>query len=125
MNNTRKELGKRIREIRQLKGLTQEELGEKANLSYKYVGELERGKVNVSFDSLVRISRALDIRIGALFGKGKESIIKITVKEKNPLSELSSQDLMLIKKALKLQSRLFDKVEVKTTDKRVRERRYV
>ena len=87
MENARKELGNRIREIRKIKGLTQEELGEMANLSYKYVGELERGKVNVSLDSLVRISQALDIHIGDLFRKGEESVLRVTLKEKSPLSK--------------------------------------
>jgi len=116
MENTRKELGKKIREIRKIKGLTQEELGEKSNLSYKFVGELERGRVNVSFDSLVRISRALEIYIGDLFRSGKEPVIRVTVKEKSPLSKLSAQDLRLIKKALKLQCRIFDTM-TKTTRK--------
>ncbi len=46
----RKELGERIRELRKIAGITQEELGEKSALSYKYIGELERGQVNVSLD---------------------------------------------------------------------------
>jgi transcriptional regulator with XRE-family HTH domain len=110
MENVRKELGKRIRELRKIKGLTQEELGEKANLSYKFVGELERGTVNVSLDSLFRISQALDIYIGDLFRKGETAILKIKVKEKSPLSKLSSQDLRLIKKSLRLLNRTFSRV---------------
>jgi transcriptional regulator with XRE-family HTH domain len=110
MENDRKELGKRIREIRKIKGLTQEELGEKANLNYKFVGELERGKVNVSLDSLVRISKALEIYIGDLFRKVEEPILKIAVKEKSPFTKFSSQDLQLIKKALRLLNRTFSKV---------------
>ena len=110
MENARKELGKRIKEIRKIKGFTQEELGEKANLNYKFIGELERGKVNVSLDSLVRISNALEIHIGDLFRKKEEPILKITVKEKSPLSKFSSQDLQLIKKALRLLNRTFSKV---------------
>lgn len=43
--------------------LTQEQLAEKADLSYKYVGELERGLVNVSLDSLVRIAASLNVRV--------------------------------------------------------------
>ena len=110
MEKARKELGKKIREIRKIKGLTQEELGEKANLNYKFVGELERGKVNVSLDSLVRISKALEIYIGDLFRKGEEPILKIAVKEKNPFTKFSSQDLQLIKKALRILNRTFSKV---------------
>jgi transcriptional regulator with XRE-family HTH domain len=90
MEKARKELGKKIREIRKIKGLTQEELGEKANLNYKFVGELERGKVNVSLDSLVRISKALEIYIGDLFRKVEEPILKIAVKgkRKKPFYEI-------------------------------------
>lgn len=110
MDNIRKDLGKRIREIRKMKGLTQEELGEKANLNYKFIGELERGNVNISLDSLSRISTTLDIHIADLFRKGKEPILKITVKEKSPLSKFSPQDLNLIKKSLRLLNRTFSKV---------------
>ena len=44
-------------------------MAEKAELSYKYLGEVERGCVNVSWDSLVRISRALGVRLGDLIGE--------------------------------------------------------
>ncbi|MFH1703147.1 MAG: helix-turn-helix transcriptional regulator [Nitrospirota bacterium] len=50
-----------------LKALTQEELGERAGLSYKFVGEIERGKVNPSLDSIVRIAEALGVKAGDLF----------------------------------------------------------
>ena len=48
--------------------MTQEKLAEKSNLSYKYLGEVERGIVNISLDSLVRIAKALRIRIYDLLG---------------------------------------------------------
>jgi transcriptional regulator with XRE-family HTH domain len=105
--STRKALGKTIREIRKMKDLTQEALGEKANLSYKFIGEVERGKVNVSLDSLVRISQALKVQVGDLFRKGKEPILKIPVKDKTPYSKLSNQDKQTIKKALKLLNKTF------------------
>lgn len=43
--------------------MSQEELAEKADLSYKYVGEVERGYVNISLDSLVRIAKALKVKV--------------------------------------------------------------
>lgn len=63
----RKALGAQIRSLRKAKGLTQEELGEKADLSYKYIGELERGQVNVSIDSLAKLADAVGVKIGDLF----------------------------------------------------------
>jgi len=47
--------------------MSQEQLAERADLSPKYLGEVERGRVNISLDSLVRICQALAMRLGDLF----------------------------------------------------------
>jgi len=106
----RKRLGMRIREMRKSAGITQEELGERASLNYKFIGELERGRVNVGLDSIARIAGALGVKIGDLFSKEKVSVQKVLVKEKNPLSQFSSRDLDLIKKSLRLLNRAFSKI---------------
>jgi transcriptional regulator with XRE-family HTH domain len=106
----REELGKKIRHYRNTIGLTQEKLGEKANLNYKFIGELERGNVNVSFDSLFKVSQALGINIGDLFVKSDLKILKITVKEKTPFSKLSAKDLGAIKKSLHMLNKAFSKI---------------
>jgi len=43
--------------------MSQEKLAEKADLSYKYLGEVERGYVNISLDSLMRIAKALGVHV--------------------------------------------------------------
>jgi transcriptional regulator with XRE-family HTH domain len=114
MDDLRKDVGRRIRSLREAGSLTQEELGEKAGLNYKFIGELERGRVNVSLDSLVKIAEALEVKIGDLFFKEKIPVqkvfVKVTAKEKDPLSKFSPQDIHLIKKALRILSRVFSKV---------------
>ena len=60
-------LGKRIRELRKKKGLTQEELGARAGISYKYLGSIERGLENPSFRHLAKIARALGVELSELF----------------------------------------------------------
>lgn len=62
----RRIVGQNIRTHRKQAGLSQESLAEKASLSYKYVGEVERGTVNVSLDSLMRIVKVLKIKLGDL-----------------------------------------------------------
>jgi XRE family transcriptional regulator, regulator of sulfur utilization len=62
----RRIVGQKIRAFRKELDLSQEQLAEKADLSYKYVGEVERGCVNVSLDSLVRIAKALRIPLREL-----------------------------------------------------------
>lgn len=110
IRETRKNLGERIRELRNAAGITQEKLGERASLNYKFIGELERGRVNVSLDSLVKLASALGVAPGSFFAKGKLPVRPLPVKEKNPLSKLSSRDLRLIKKSLQLLGKTFKKL---------------
>jgi transcriptional regulator with XRE-family HTH domain len=56
-------LGQKIRAHRKRAKMSQEKLAEKAALSYKYLGEVERGVVNISLDSIVRIAKALKIQV--------------------------------------------------------------
>lgn len=93
----RKTVGKQIRKIRKNKGLTQEKLGERADLCYKFLGEVERGNSNISLDSLVKISKALEIEIGDLF-KSSEDFM---------LSKLSPEDVQVFKKATTLLNKIF------------------
>ena len=60
-------LGRRIRTLRTEKKLTQQELGEKADINYKFLGEVERGQQNPSFQVLVKIAAALNIELPELF----------------------------------------------------------
>ena len=106
----RKGLGKRIRELRRSGGFTQEKLGEKAGLNYKFIGELERGQVNVSLDSLAKIAEALMVKVGDLFSEERVFVQKIFIREKNPLSRLSPQNIQVIKKALRLLNSIFSKM---------------
>jgi transcriptional regulator with XRE-family HTH domain len=59
----RKALAQAIRAYRKKAELTQEELGEAADLNPKYIGEVERTEKTISFDALVRISKALKVRM--------------------------------------------------------------
>lgn len=64
----RRIVGQNIRAHRKRARLSQEALAEKAELSYKYLGEVERGCVNISLDSLMRIAAALKVRIRDFLG---------------------------------------------------------
>jgi len=107
IKEARKKLGMRIRELRNAAGITQEDLGEKSALNYKFIGELERGQVNVSLDSIVKIAEALGVRLDSFFSQDKNLAQKIFIKGKDPISSLSAQDLSHIKKALTLLNKTF------------------
>jgi len=61
------QIGRKVRDLRLARGLTQEALAEKAELHAVYVGEIERGEANVSVGVLERIAKALGVRVVALF----------------------------------------------------------
>ena len=44
-----------------------QELGNQADINYKFLGEIERGQQNPSFNSLVKISAALEVELSELF----------------------------------------------------------
>jgi XRE family transcriptional regulator, regulator of sulfur utilization len=61
--HVRKFLGQRLRALRKQRALSQERLGDRAGLSGKFIGEVERGEKSISIDSLYRVSIALEIRL--------------------------------------------------------------
>jgi transcriptional regulator with XRE-family HTH domain len=65
--NSRILLGQRIRTLRRLKGWTQQELGDKADVNYKFIGEIERSRQNPSFMILEKIATALGVDLYELF----------------------------------------------------------
>lgn len=60
------ELGNRVRAAREVARISQETLGELADVHRTYVGHLERGEVNPTLYSIVRIATALDLDPGEL-----------------------------------------------------------
>ena len=56
-------LGKRIKEIRKSKGLTQPQLGALINKDYQDISRLENGKVNPSAFYIWQISNALNVPV--------------------------------------------------------------
>jgi len=62
----RRVLGEAIRTARKAVGYSQEKLAEKADLRPNYIGEVERGEKTISVDALVRVAKALKVRLAAL-----------------------------------------------------------
>lgn len=63
----RKKFGMRVRELRKEQGLSQEDLGFKANIHRTYIGAVERGEQNVSLDNIGRIAKHLKVTLSELF----------------------------------------------------------
>lgn len=65
-----KAFGDRVREIRALKGLSQEELARQAKIDRTYIGGIERGERNAGIKNVWRIADALGVPAADLFREG-------------------------------------------------------
>jgi transcriptional regulator with XRE-family HTH domain len=58
-----KRFGENLRQYRIKKGLSQERLADLAGLHRTYIGGIERGERNVSLVNIVRLAKALEIKL--------------------------------------------------------------
>ena len=68
--------GRRLRELRKARGLTQEALAESADLSGNYISDLELGLKVPSLTILVRLSQALDLATPELVADFTREMVK-------------------------------------------------
>ena len=96
-------LGKRIRDLRKQRGLSQEGLGWKAELHFTYIGAVERGERNCSIITLEKIAKGLGINIKDFFDIPfhKTDIKKLKKEITNQINLLSPQALTILKEMLK------------------------
>jgi transcriptional regulator with XRE-family HTH domain len=59
--------GKRLRELRKTKGISQEALAHDAGLDRTYVSSVERGERNISLENIERLALALGVKIKDFF----------------------------------------------------------
>jgi transcriptional regulator with XRE-family HTH domain len=62
-------VGETIRTYRKRANLTQEKLAERADLHHNFIGEVERGNMEISLGSLLKIAKALGVRARDLLGE--------------------------------------------------------
>lgn len=55
-----KQIGKRIRKIRQLKNLSQEKLAELTDYSVTHISHIETGSTKASIEAILKVASALD-----------------------------------------------------------------
>lgn len=53
--------------LRNRAGLTQEKLAFRADMDRSYIGQVERGEVNISLDNIAKIAKGLRVAAAELF----------------------------------------------------------
>ncbi len=60
------QFGKRVRQERMERGISQERLGELARVHRTYVGMIERAEKNITLTNMEKIARALGMKVSDL-----------------------------------------------------------
>ncbi|MBU0896694.1 MAG: helix-turn-helix transcriptional regulator [Candidatus Omnitrophica bacterium] len=79
------------------KGLSQEELAEKANIHPTYIEVIERGEQAPTLDTIEKIAKALDIKVKELFAFSAD---KNNIAEEQIITSLAGKDSKALQKIL-------------------------
>lgn len=69
-----KALGKRIRELRTERGYSQESFADACGVHRTFMGTIERGESNLSFQNIVKVATKLDVSLSELFFDLEKSV---------------------------------------------------
>ncbi|KPU42767.1 anaerobic benzoate catabolism transcriptional regulator [Oxobacter pfennigii] len=67
MNDIVKLVGERIRNLRNERNWSQEELAHRANMHRSHLGEIERGETSVTVESIAKIAGAFEMTLEEVF----------------------------------------------------------
>ena len=74
MSEIAKQLGQRIRELRNERHMSQEELSFKAGISPAHLGQIERALKNPTIDTVSKVAAALGVPVSTLFTEDSVSV---------------------------------------------------
>lgn len=106
-------VGIRIRELRELQGLTGGEFAEKVDITTKYLYEIEEGKRNFSSDVLCRMAENLGVSCDYIMF-GKDSIEKTNVEVIALLEKMDVKQMTSIQRILKVLCEISDTFEIQS-----------
>lgn len=73
-----KKVGEKIRQLRVVAGLSQENIAEEIGMSHGNYGKIERGEIDVSSSHLIQIAKVLKANVGEFFEERAKANIKET-----------------------------------------------
>ena len=98
----RRKFGENIRQLRLSRGLTQESLAEKSDLSVDAVRRIEWGTISPSLDTLSKLASGLDISLRTLFSTFEQRKRDDVAELADYLSKRSPKDARLVARLVKV-----------------------
>src|SRR3989344_8152370 len=100
--NTKELVGRRLRELRKKRRLTQERLAEKASVDLKYLGSIERGSENPTIGTLEKLATALSVKVSQMLEFEHQLKGEISLRRRigQMLDKCDEQELQIILKII-------------------------
>ena len=98
----RRRFGENIRQLRLARGLTQEALAEKSDLSVDAVRRIEWGTISPSLDTLSKLANGLDISLRTLFSTFEQRKRDDVAELADFLARRSPKDARLVARLVKV-----------------------
>lgn len=76
---------KRLKQLRQQKGLSQSELGDLVKIHYTHIGKYERGESSPSLETLIALAQCLNVTIDYLARGNEENAATASIEDKDLL----------------------------------------
>ena len=90
-NQVLRALGQRIRELRTEQGYSQEAFADKCGVHRTFMGTVERGESNLSFENILKVATTLGVTLSALFSDIEGKARTLTAKSVKPKSRPKSK----------------------------------
>ena len=101
MNPAKQNFGARIKEIREKRGLNQEQLAEMVNMESRHISRIETGRSFTTLENIEKIAAALNVEINTLFSFQHKNEKEFLIKEiNNYLKNASKNDVELVFKII-------------------------
>jgi len=102
MESIKKSFGARIKEIRELRNLSQEALAELVNMESRHISRIETGKSFTTLENIAKIADVLNVNMNDLFLFEHKKNKEYLVKEINEyLKNASTEKIELVYKLVK------------------------
>lgn len=108
MNDFNKKMGLKIKKLRERRKLTREKLGEMAEISDRFIYDVETGQKGISAETLYKLSRALNVTSDYLLFEAEENKNELSYVTEI-LKNLSSSELESVEKIILEISKLTSK----------------
>ncbi len=93
MNTGEVNVGEKIKEIRESKGLSLQDLASKTGFSTAYLSQLENHLISPPLGAIIKIANSMDVEMGTLFSQaGKAPFTIVRKDERTPTSRVASKE---------------------------------